>query len=322
MRPSRRSDAISRIRALAPQADDNIPGQHVNSKVILRRFAAVAPHPRAGNLAIRDLAHREAKPVYRGPAGCGRIENFVRYASRSLENLWWETENDLPSAIAACSDGSVFGNDKSVKVLKDAIALHLVRSVHTRRFLDQLWQDFLPRFREDVINRYQPRLASLFTEMYHGLIPHGREGLEVVLDRLLSPMLTLREADAFHRDSLERLFRLASSHLDGLGLEVCRAGSGEFVIGDAPALAISSDGRVGLLQGVGIESATTIALPVDPQLLISTGNNNALHDIEGEQVEVLNRYQVAVAAQYVYHRPGSGDRAFALAMEPATCVSR
>lgn len=303
----RQGEARRRIESLAPQANDNVVRQHVVSRVILKRFAAEAPHRRVGNIAIMNLEYPDAKPVYRGPRGCGYVDNFVRYASRSLEQLWNLTESALGDALAACSDGSIFSNDRHVKTLKDAIALHFVRSVHTRPFLDQLWQGYLPQFREDFISAYGHRLAAAFARQYHGLLPAGREGLGAVFDRMLLPTLALREADAFFRDSLERLFRLASRHLDGLGVEVCRSLRCEFIIGDAPALAIGNEGRIGLMQGVGFETAMTIALPVGPRLLISTGPSNAFHDFDKEQVDLLNQYQVTSAKRHVYCRPGSEE---------------
>jgi hypothetical protein len=300
--------SVDRLQALAPHAAENVSRQHVVSRAILKRFAATPPHRRAGLLEVINLHHPNAKPTYLGPRGCGYIDNFVSYASRSLEQLWAAVENGLVPAIAACEDGSIFTHPEHVKTLKNLIVLHLVRSIHTRPFLDEIWQKNLTQLRATMRNR-QGLLVSAFKKRY-GLYPGGPECLDLVLDDALRPSLALREADAFFRESLERLFNLGSTRLQARGLEVSTPATGEFVIGDAPAVAVGSGGRIGLLQGVGIDSATTIALPLGPALIVSTGDADTFHNLSQERVDGLNRWQVQAASRHVYCRPGSGmDRA-------------
>ncbi len=296
--------SIDRIQVLAPHAGDNVPKQHVVSRVVLKRFAATLPHRRAGSLEVVDLGHPEAKPTYRGPRGCGYIDHFVRYASKSLEQLWGSVENGLGKAITACEDGSIFAHPEHVKTLKDVIVLHLVRSVHTRAFLDKIWHENLTNLRTAMLDR-RDLLTKVFLSRY-GLYPGGPECLGLVLDDALRSSFALKDADAFFRESLERLFNLGSRHLEVRGLEVSRLPIGEFVIGDAPAVAVGAGGRIGLLQGVGIDSATTIALPLGPALIVSTGDADAFHILSQERVDALNRWQVQAASRYVYCRPGSG----------------
>jgi hypothetical protein len=293
-----------RMRALAPHAGDNVREQHVVSRIILKRFVGTVPHRRAGSLEVIDLRYPEAKPTYSGPRGCGRIDNFVRYASRSLEQLWGTVENRLDRAIAACDDRSVFAHPEHVKTLKDAIVVHLVRSVQTRPFLDKIWEANLAGLRAAMRDRPDV-LARAFVRRY-GMYPGGPEGLGLVLDDALRPSFALKDADAFFRESLERLFNLGSEYLEARGLEVSRPAAGEFVISDAPAAAVGTDGRIGLLQGVGINSATTVALPLGPGLLVSTGDADGFQQLSQEYVAEVNRWQVHGASQHVYCRPGSG----------------
>jgi hypothetical protein len=54
-----------------------------------------------------------------------------------------------------------------------------------------------------------------------------------------------------------------------------------------------------------VDSATTIAAPLGPHLLISTGSDDAFLDLDEERVEQVNLWQVRAAARRVYRRPGS-----------------
>ncbi|MGC7103081.1 hypothetical protein ACPZ19_51200, partial [Amycolatopsis lurida] len=99
-------------------ADLNISKQHLLSKVIGKRFAAVPPHPRAGLVEIVNLGRLDAKSRFLGPDGFGYVKNFVRYASKSLEELWQVVENKLDCAIAACHDRSVFDYPEHVRTIK------------------------------------------------------------------------------------------------------------------------------------------------------------------------------------------------------------
>ncbi len=298
-------DPMDRIRSRMPLADLNIGKQHLLSKVIGKRFAAAPPHPRAGLVEIVNLDRVDAKSRFLGPNGFGYVTNFVRYASKSLEELWQTVENKLDNAIAACSDRSIFDHPEHVRTIKDAIALHLVRSVHTRPFLDDLWTKNLDALRARFLDSHHDLLAAEFTKRY-GLLPGGPKCLEMVLDEALAPHLALKEADAYFRDSLERLFQLARTNLDSRGLEVSTPATGEFLIGDAPAIAVGNDGRLGLLGGVGVNTAKTIALPLGPHLLASTGDTDSFLVLDPARTAHVNQWQVFSAASRAFCRPGSG----------------
>lgn len=295
---------VDRLRSRVAHAADNIKKQHVVSRVILKRFAARAPHKRQGNIEIIDLEHVQSKSTYRGPGGCGFIDNFVRYASRSLETVWQSVETKMGEAICACEDHSIFSRPDLVKVLKDAIALHFVRSVHSREAVDQAWRKNLSSLWFYVVNERPQMLVDEFKRT-RGIYPAGLEALKVVFEDAIEPWQKLRDDDALFRDSLERLFTLACKKLESVGLEVSHPGGGEFVIGDAPAAAIAEDGRIGVLQGVAIGSAATVALPLGPRLMVSTGPKNCFLTLAQEHVDKMITWQVRAASRYVYVRPGS-----------------
>ncbi|WP_117209215.1 DUF4238 domain-containing protein [Allorhizocola rhizosphaerae] len=300
---------VEQIRVLNVQSGGHVRKQHVVSQLILRRFAAPNGLPHAGRIGSINLEWPSAKPCYYFPAGTGYIADFVRFASKTMEMVWHETENRLPEAIDACLERTVLSRPDLVEVLKGAIAMHHVRNVHLRSFLDPIWHDRVAALRRLLLTERRSMAEYEFRRRYHGLVP-GPGCLEFIVDDALAPMQALWRDDGFFRDSLERLYRLSVSTLAGWGLQVCTPETGEFLLGDAPALAISSDGRIGLRDGVGLNEAITIALPITPYCMIALGETDTYLPLSQDQVDVLNRHQIRGAARHMYFRPGSSLEPF------------
>jgi len=76
---------VRRIRELVRQASaGHVSGQHVVSKVILSRFAGVSG-PDAGLLYPFRLRYPDARHRLLGLDGCGKVPDFISYASGSAE---------------------------------------------------------------------------------------------------------------------------------------------------------------------------------------------------------------------------------------------
>jgi len=119
---------LKRVSELEPEADRRIKNQHVVSKVILKGFAAPGPGSASWQLTPFDLRlGRELKP--RGLGGCGKVPDFLTFASESAEQLWKSVEDQLHTAIGAARAGHLHDQDAHVEAIKDGIALHLVRSL-------------------------------------------------------------------------------------------------------------------------------------------------------------------------------------------------
>jgi len=126
------ADVLLRMQALAPEASTNhVEDQHVVSKVVLKRFVDVDGKWK-GLLYPFRLCYPDARHRLLGPDGCGKIKDWVIYASASAERLWKETEDRLPDALGALDDGILLSNRKHVVTIKNAVALHYARSGATR----------------------------------------------------------------------------------------------------------------------------------------------------------------------------------------------
>lgn len=127
------ADMLRRIRELqaAGPDRDHVTEQHVVSKVLLKRFAE-PDGPDRGLICPFRLQYPRAGHRLLGPDGCGKVTNFVSYASASIERLWKETEDKLPDALEAMETGRLFRNEGHAAVIKSTIALHFARSKATR----------------------------------------------------------------------------------------------------------------------------------------------------------------------------------------------
>src|ERR1017187_2507195 len=70
------------------------------------------------------------RPSARMAAGKSRISSRLRQPRPSIFGR--RPEDKLPDALAAVDDGSLLGNSEHMATIRDAIALHVARSVATR----------------------------------------------------------------------------------------------------------------------------------------------------------------------------------------------
>jgi len=90
------------------------------------------------------------------------MPNFVAYASASVERLWHQTENRLHDALTAVDEGKLFESDAHVATIKDAIALHLARSIATRIVHYRLWIKLAATSRMRWLTEWRPLLEDAF----------------------------------------------------------------------------------------------------------------------------------------------------------------
>ncbi len=302
-------DLRTRLKELAPFANDNVVDQHLVSRVILRRYARPVPKRQGRVLARLNLYFPDAGPTYKAPAGCGKEPNFLKVASRLAEDLWATVENQLHDALAACDDGTLFDRPELVEVIKDAIALHFVRSNQTMALHERAWTIVRDEYRMAWLD--DRRMLELAHYLRTGLYTAAPAVLEATADDLIAPIQALVDSGEMLRVRIEQLFEQARDIARKSGLEIARPEAGEFIIGDTPALAVRNDRPgIGPLDGIAMNDANLMVLPLGPRLLASLGPADTFGTVSADFVDRMNGLQVAAARKYVYFRPGSGMEGF------------
>ena len=312
------AEAIRRMRELTAESDPPVRNQHVISRVILKRFAAQDGRDMR-QVCFVSLRYPHAPPQQRGPAGCGKVDNFVSIASASLERRWQETENRLHDALQAVDAGTVLASERHTATIKDTIALHFARSLATREISRRMWQQTVLRHRMRWLTDPRWRQA-LIREFYrrHGLLPGGFQALEELLDDLMASSMEIESSGALFRERIELMHSQVQAWLRRHELEILNPASGEFLLGDVPALTVRDDTRqVGVLGGIALNDAHSVFMPLGPGHIASLGSSPRTAELTADLVEDVNARQVRGAIEHVYMRPGSGLEDFVKMMAGA-----
>lgn len=306
-RPSQSpADMLHRIRELeaAGPVAGHVTGQHVISKVLLKRFAEPSG-PHRGLICPFRLEYPRARHRLVGPGGCAKIDNFVACASASVERLWKETEDGFPDALAAIDAGTLLSNARHVSVIKSAIALHFARSKATQVMHARVWAQTVERGRRRWMTEHRQLLAHWFYRE-KGLYPAGDEALGIFADELMGLSHRLAGSGALWRERIESLYLRARAMTQAAGLEILTAHGGEFLIGDVPALTVrAGHAEVGVLGGIALAEAQSVFLPLGLRHAAALGRADRMIHLTSGQVSEVNARQLRGAIDYVYLRPES-----------------
>jgi len=282
----------------------HVTEQHVISKVVLKRFTEQSG-PHRGLICPFRLKYPHARHRLVGADGCAKVDNFVAWASASVERLWKQTEDRLPGALAAMEAGTLFGNAGHVSIIKAAIALHFARSKATQVIHARVWAETVERGRKRWMTDNRGLLVHLFYRE-KGLYPAGDEALGIFVDEIMELSHTLAGSGALWRERIESLYLQTRSITDAAGLEILTAGNGEFLIGDVPGLTVRADrAGVGVLGGIALAEAQSVFLPLGPKHAAALGPANKIIRLTSGQVAEVNARQLRGAIDYVYLRPES-----------------
>ncbi len=294
------------MEELGLEAGQHITGQHVTSKVVMKRFAAPAGRDK-GQVCYISLDHPD-QAYLRGPAGCGKVDDFLLFASGFLEKLWKKTEDKMHDALLAVDAGTVLNSERHSATIKDVIALHFARSLATRQVGEQLWRQVVlqERTRWLCTPAGRQELQRLFRWRYR-LDAAGPAALEIMLDEILAPSMEMWKSGAKFAEGVEYMHDHARAWLRTQQLEILTSGSGEFLMGDVPALTVQRGvPRVGVLGGIALHDASSVFMPLGPRHVAGLGRVPQTAELSSAQVNEVNAAQLLGAMERVYMRPGSG----------------
>lgn len=119
-----------RMVRLATQASLAVHKQHLVSGVLLGQFAAPIGQGGAAQVYSFNLECPHAKVRGCGLETCGKapIADFLKFASQSLEKVWWRVENDAGATFAAVRAGDAL-QPAHLDRLRNLVALHHARSI-------------------------------------------------------------------------------------------------------------------------------------------------------------------------------------------------
>jgi hypothetical protein len=117
------------------------------------------------------------------------------------------------------------------------------------------------------------------------------------------PRLTIETLPTILSENIDKVEDFMTKH----GLEIGLAPEGSsFTIGDSPAITMSDDGRMGVLNGVAITDSQSFAMPVTPRHLVTLKTNpktTKYIELTAKQVENANGKQVQHALFEYYSKP-------------------
>ena len=302
-------EILRRISALMPEAERNEPDQHVVSRVILKQFTE--PWGKKGEflLARLNVRHPGRRIDRGGPRKFGKIPGYLRFASSSAEDLWSTTETRLHESLEAIKRHGEVTDLAQETVIREAIALHLVRSIQTAALHQASWL----RFREAARQHWLQRPGDLQRQHVarHGYWTSDPARLEQVLDDCIRERDALVTSGALFRVSLEDRFERLRAGFRAFDAKVLSAGDQEFLIGDAPVLLMrDGHGGLGFFDGVGVGNADEIVMPLTPRHAAVLGQGSESREAAPGEVERYNTLQVRIAQHHVHFRIGSSLASF------------
>lgn len=301
---------VDLLRDLEPEAVRLVRNQHVTSKVVLKRFAEPDQSGKGWLLTLFDLRYGKKRPG-RGLDGCGKIPDFLIYASASAERIWKSVEDKMHDAIEAARDGRLH-QDGLAEVIRDAVALHVVRSPYYLPMHRAAVAWAAEHIKQQTILRRPELLRAEFRRRHYGLEPGGPEALASVLDEPIAKWLDLDRRGALVRAGIEGMFRRVREAVRSQPVEVCHVPAGrQLLISDSPAVPCRlSAGTV--IPRVAVAEADVIIMPLamDCMVLVGPLATDGDSQMTPDQVSLINTLQVSTAYGHVYYHPGSNLGAF------------
>jgi hypothetical protein len=286
----------------ASSADGGKPvrDQHVVSQVLSGQFCEVV-NPKDG-LQLRRWNLAYMTNDLKSPAAVGKDDLFVKIDTRKVEELWNQrVETHLRQATEATAAGQLTA--ASDDVIRDAIALHLVRNPAT----SEIHENVFERVYASNVEKYARTYLSVeaFRRRY-GIVPAGEDGLEMGARLLLDDIRQKVESGAMFRFRVQDQYERWSAQFRDFDLDVIAVANGiaaEFLLGDSPVLAIDADADP--IDICPLINATHVVLPLAPRLLAVLGPAGLRSIPIADLVDRINELEVGAARTAVFHHPSA-----------------
>jgi hypothetical protein len=197
-----------------------------------------------------------------------------------------------------------------IATVKDAIALHFVRSIQMATVHKWAWQMAKAANRQELLD--QPELLETLFRAQVGLHAAGLEALELAAETSHASTQELVDSGAMFRARIEYIYAKTRDMIDSSGIQIAKPTHGEFLIGDILAVTVKKGlPGVGVLGGVALGEATTVLLPLGRYCCAALSRTDEIIRLDYDAVQIVNKKQLQAAYQYIYFHPASGLEQFA-----------
>lgn len=260
-----------------------------------------------------DVWNPERRQKLKGPGACGTSKDFVAFDSASAEDLWGSVETRVPAALAAVKAGTPFADPLHVEVLRDLVVLHYVRSHRYRGVYTSAFETVRVNVRGELIRQY-PEHVRREALRQTGLHLPGSGSLGSFAERLIEQSEATQDfgSGKLFRTSIENMLNKVRVMAAKWHLEVLTPESGQFLIGDNPAVTVRTD-TTPFSYNMAFGDAHSIVLSIGPRHLLALGPENMVVSIPRAIVNEINTVQIHAADGYVYMHPRSDLETFARA---------
>ena len=216
---------LRRIHELAAEtAADHIPGQHVLTKAILRRFASASGPDKGLSIRSGSSTRRHATgSSARTAAARSRTSSPLHQDRRS--GCGRRPRIKLHDALAAVDNGTLLDSPAHMATIKDVIALHYVPSSAARLVHIRTWVRIYAASRARWLTNWRWLLEEEFYRA-KGLYAPGDQALSLFLEQVMQPSIDRAVSGRLFRVRVEdRAGQFTAGFnavLSGAGIEVVK----------------------------------------------------------------------------------------------------
>lgn len=301
--------------SLGPPASRKVTNQHVVSKVLLNRFTVRRSGSKGSRLTRFDLDHPDWQQPEVSPKVCANSRDFVEHDSAKIEDLWQKTEQGMPKVFAAIEANVLVTDPQHLTLLRDFMALHLVRSYRFKAVHTNALSKVSAELKVKLLETHPESLRRFALQATGEHLDDRR--LDEYAARMIAESSVAQDhiAGRGFPNSLERMFALAKERLQNWYPELIRAPMGDFIIGDSPAITLRWQGDImdpatDVRTNVAIDDAKGMILPLGPRHLLSMGPQLIAATVELAVVRRMNSWQISHARKHVFFKPNQYTAAF------------